>query len=810
MAKINASDINSYIREIGTHKSKLNNGKKAAKEWVRDSLKWIISSKIKDVFGEKDNFLWYSENNLSVIEELKNTLNNLVIPADWDVTYWDLRTSLEDSKKIVDKMLIHLQSVQDQLNAIEWPTEAPIIRIWKNESIDLTKYFESSYIDDLKLTAGSIWDKSMRIKTKSGKTRPLQRKTGSWEVIDINSTDKKLNLKVDKINLPGSLDSIKDYPLEIELDFFVPKTAGGAPDSVAQVQTQKKIKIFIKEPTDVGSVLLEEFFPGKSYWEALNERLDSYYNTNLNKVVKEYIKERIDKSGWSLSDNQKEILMDFIINDDSFLDGDLNKAYTLSSLQWDFPQEVEKNSVWKEGWYKDDIRKLLISSDNFDKKTKEIIKKKLESQKKTHPYLADENIFSEVSKFLNEQSLNSVWNITNNMLPTLFSEFSNKWDVNIRHQNKQKTWYRNSFKNFFKIFSKERKKITDISTNNYFSFFSGNKFDMKDNIDLAGKKVTQNVSVDIKNRNHINANIKTEGDEKIDLEFVWASSIYELITGIMLNKKIWAVNKLYIVFNLYKSFFTKMKEMFGDQDINIWWNVFKISAWDKLNVKVNGKTIFDEDGFRKKEHAGHLQSDISLLARSFNKVMTHQNNNYIKWMTRDSQNKFQIGNKFMRKNLNFNFKTKVDDVDIEYKDKKFYVKKWDEVIRANKIETILSHKAFEWQQIQIMQAIYRSLIETTVDDTKAKHFLEKHHGIGFVVPYKWKKYVVRKDWDKLKFGIIPPWFPPENIDTKNGILKTGMYTPFWEKEVIWNPELASVFVNSLKRYRGKVVFWLKK
>jgi hypothetical protein len=55
---------------------------------------------------------------------------------------------------------------------------------------------------------------------------------------------------------------------------------------------------------------------------------------------------------------------------------------------------------------------------------------------------------------------------------------------------------------------------------------------------------------------------------------------------------------------------------------------------------------------------------------------------------------------------------------------------------------VLSHKVLEGKQIQIMKAVYKEMINTGANNSKAQKLLEKKSGIGFVIKHNSQEYVV--------------------------------------------------------------------
>ena len=801
MGLISKSTLDSNISAINTYAKKLETGNKTNKEWARDSLKWLLETRIKDVFNTDSNFLEYSEDNIAILEDLKILLDNFIVPATGVVDYSSLNIPINEAKEAVNHLLSHINTVHVNTEILEKSEDLPISYTDSTKKINLTKYFDDGFISSLNCnTQATIYSRG---KTKD---KSILLSIWLWKNININSKDLEICLK--KGDIPKSFDSKKDYPLELELDFSVPNTK----HSSAKVQT-KKIRIKIKQPVDSIKINAEKFTSTESHKDAIGSRLDNYYKLNAENIIKWYILDRLNQSWWSLSDTQKDILVDTLYNDSRFLWWDSDLAYSIVDIKNDLPKKMEYDSVWGTDWYRTDLRNLLINTDQFNAKSKEVFLSKLKDKKGDAAFKINDNtINQQVNELIQEQASNSIWNITNWSLPTLLWEFSAKNNRMIRHKNKHKSWFR-WFKKILWIFKwKKRRKLTDIWTNNYFSLLSWTTYDINDTINVAGKKINQNIKIDMNSRNNISASIKVTWDESADFEFAWASSIYELITWILWNEKVWPITKTYLVFNIYKQFFQKMQTLFWEQDIKIWADTYNIKSKDKLIITKNWTDIkFNEDTFRNLESSTDLQKNMTDLAEIFNTTMWANNKNYIKWMTTKKQNKFKIWGERVwrilrkRRNSDFSFKTEVEWVNISYEDRKFTVTyDWEE-IKANNLETILSHKSLEWKQIQIMKAVYKEMLQTTANDPKAQKLLEKKSGIWFVIKHKWTEYVVSTQWWAMRFGKIPAWFPRANIDKKTWILTSGMFTSIDENEILSNPELASTLVRSMRKYRRKWV-----
>lgn len=775
----------------------------------RDDVKWRMES-ISLVLADSDNFLDYSSDSLNLVQEIKSKI-------EWISVDWPITQPIKDAAKLaLDSLIKHLNKVNDAHNNIFEEPKTKIIEIGTTEDVELGNYFDLSTISVANLNIVRPWfvgDKSVDIKDKSWRSIGTRDWSvwWAWERLSFNWD----NLKVNLLDIVGEADAIpswisKDrYPLTVELDLFSDLWWE------ASIKTLPKIKINIKEPVDFVAVLSEFFTGTETYQDALDTRLDNYYNTNSEKIIKEYILERINKAGWTLSDTQKNILVDHMYNDPSFLNWNSALAYTAANLKTDMPNQVKDDSVWWDNWYRDALRTLLINPDQFNIKSKEVFLDKMREKKGIAWFkLNDDDVNKQVNELIQEQASNSIWNITNWALPALFWNFWNKNNTVIRHKNKHKTWFR-GFKKMLWIFKPtKRRKLTDISTNNYFSFMSWTSYNISDEANVAGKKINQNIKLDMNSRNNVSASIKVTWDETADFEFAWASSVYELITWILWNNQVWAVTKTYLVFNIYKQFFQKMQKLFWDQDIAIWGHIYNIQSTDKLIIKQDSNNIFDESQFRNLESATDLQSNMTNLGWYFNLIMWAQNQSFIKGMTTKKQNKFKVWGERVwrvlrkRRNADFKFKTEVEWVNISYEDKKFTVTYEGEEIKANKLETILSHKILEGKQIQIMKAVYKEMINTNAADPKAQKLLEKKSGIGFVIKHNSQEYVVSTQWDKLRFGLIPAWFPRANIDKKTGILKGWMFVSINEDEVLSNPELSSQLIHWLRRYRRKWVRWV--
>ena len=814
MANVKAN-INSTKNKLNESASGLSGTRLTARE---NQVKSSVDT-LHGVLASNTNFLDFSQNTLDLVKELNDTLSWFT-HSSTTVVWFDV--SVNNAKNAVASLLSHVRTVDDAHNNIIDEPSVPTIEIWSTSSINLWEYLDLSKTPATELNLLDPWavfpvwtipSKSVDIKNKD-----LRKIRGSdwsswaaWNRLCINGNNLDVNLGV----IAGQPNAIPawiptdQYPLFVELDLFYNAWWN------AKIKTLPKIKIKIKEPVAQAAVLSRNFTATETYQAAIDGRLNNFYNVNAESIVKEYIWKRIDNAGWNLSDIQKEILIDNIYSDASFLNWDANNAYSMVSLQWFFPDRINDESVGSDNWYENALRKLLINPEQFNNKAKEIILDRLADENKNNAWflIRDELINIEVNNLIQEQALNSIWNITNNSLPTLLSDFSAKDNDLIRHQNKHKKWFR-WFKKLIGIFKwRKRRKLTDISTNNYFSFFSKNTYNISDEVNVAGKKVNQDVKLDINSWNNISASVKVTWDEEANFEFAWASSIYELITWILWNNEVWPVTKVYLTLNIYKQLFNKMHELFWNHNLNIGWDEYKIISKDKLKIDVNWDTVFDEDQFRKLESASDLQNSAINLAEHFNTVMNHQNNLYTKWMTTKNQNKFKIWWERVwrilrkRRNADFNFKTEVEWVQISYEDRKFTVKyEWEE-IKWSKIETILSHKIFEWKQIQIMKAIYKEMLNEASNDPKSQALLKKHSGIWFVVEHEWEEYVVSTHWEKMRFGLIPSWFPRANIDTKRWILKWWMFTSISDDEVLTNPKLASILIRTIKWYRRRWIRW---
>lgn len=785
-------------------------GNSKLSRWERD-----VQSKVTLLTADllvATNFLEYSQENLDLIQELKNKLsiikwhNSSSLPGGFS-------TSMTTSETAIINLEKHIQKVHDSHNNITEEAKIETIEIWKNKNIDLNKHLDLSLTpaSDLELDI-SWWTKVVSIKNKDWNII-ANRNWNIWIGKPLNISWNNLNIDLSSTWILPIGISIDQYPLSVEIELYSKDSSSGT--HRARIQTLPKIKFNIKEAIDTTRVLWDSFTGTETYKQALDSRLSGFHRVHAENIIKEYIWKRIDESGGSLSDTQKNILIDHLYSDSAFLNGDTNNGYDITNFQSNMPDFIAKESVGGDSWYKNDLRKLLINPKEFNTKSKEVFLSKLKDKKNDNTFiLRDEIINQQVNNFIQEQANNSIWNITNNALPVLLSDFSAKNNIAIRHKNEHKRWFR-WWKKMIWIFKwKKKRKLTDISTNNYFSFFSGSNYNISDNIEIAEKKVNQDIKLDINSWNNISASIKISWDEEANFEFAGASSIYELITGILWNTDVWPITKLYLTFNIYKQFFKKMQELFGKEEIIIWGNEYKINSKDKLKVQINWNTVFDEEQFRKLESADDLQRLTKNLAENFNTIMNHNNSNYIKWMTTKKQNKFKIWEeRFLRilrkrRNTDFNFKTEVEWVDISYENKKFTVNYEGEEIKANKIETILSHKILEWKQIQIMKAIYKALLSNIVDDPKAQTLLKKKSGIGFVVEHWWVEYVISTQWGTMKFGKIPLGFPRTNIDKKKWILKWGMFTIIPDNKILTNPELASALINEIKKYRRMWIKWV--
>ncbi len=759
----------------------------------------IMKTYISDTLAATTNFLEYSENNIELLQELQVTLDGLNRAA--------IAPEVAAAKIVITNLLNHVETVKNATDNVKAPEDTPTLYIWTARDVDLTSYFETWVIPSLRLSE-TVWSpKRITIKSPSGGT--WTRNWTTWAGSNLNITWNNLNLNISAWDLPGWLRR-ESYPLTIELDFLSERWAW-----VSRLQTKRKVKINIKEPVNVIGVLWWTFSSTETYRDTLDTRLHNYYNVNAESVIREYILERINKSWWSLSDTQKDILVDYIFNDGGLVNGDTDTVYTAANLQAYFPTRIENESVWGDGGYRDALRNLLINPEQFNTKAKEVFLDRLRNQRNATWFIINDDVINQqVNELIQEQAANSIWNITNNDLPWLFTTLSNRNNTAVRHQNRHRTGFR-WYKKILWIFKwKKRRKLTDISTNNYFSFLSWTSYNINDDIQVAGKKINQDIKLDMNSRNNISASVKVTWDEETNFEFAGASSIYELMTGILWNTEVWPVTKVYLVFNIYKQFYKKMQELFGTQDIIVGWNTYKIDTKDKLKITMNWDNLFDEEQFRKLESSVDLQWYMATLATNFNLIMWTNNQRYVRWMTIRNQNRIKIWDEMVgrilrkRRNADFNFKTEVEWVNISYEDRKFTVNYDGQEIKANRIETILSHKIFEWKQVQIMKAIYREFLHNTAKDPKAQKLLERNSAIGFVVPYDGVDYVVSTQWWEVRFGTIPAWFPTNNVDRRRWLLTGWMYSTISEDEILSNPALASNLIRSLRWYRRQRVRWV--
>jgi len=779
----NLNQINTIDFSVGT----------PAQIATKEASMRAILTNLSTTLWDNANFLEYSDNNLQLLQDLLSslqTINHAGVSAEVATLLW-----------IVNNLISHIENVKNQTDSVIDPTNTPNVYAWVPTTINLTNYFDGSLVWGWNFRLEKPWETNKQVSITTANGRVIRRTWTIWLGNNLN-----INWNNLEINVPPTLFAgltTADQPLTIELEFYVSWWAGRA-----QAQTKSKVKFNIKQQTSVATILAEPFTVTESYENAINNRLNNFYTLNSENILREYILERINNAGWWLSDFQKNILVDHIYNDVWFLWWNPANAYSLANLQAFFPNQIADESVGWDNWYRSALRNVLINPTQFNTKTRDVFLDRLRAQRTNIWFcIRDDLINQQVNEFIQEQALNSVGNITNGLLPWLFTTFSARHNLAVRHQNRHSGGFRGWKKLTWLFKWKTRRKITDISTNNYFSFFAWSDYNISDNINVAGRSINQNIRLNMNSWNNISATINITWDEQANFEFTGANSIYELITLMLWNNQIWATTKVYLIFNIYKQFVQKMQSVFGNHDLIAWWNTYNIVSQPNLLIRENGHDVFNEENFRNLESIDDLEDYLRTLAEHFNTIMTCQNRNYINWMTRKSQNKFKIWGERVgrvlrkRRNEEFTFDTEVEWVRISYENKKFIVNyNWEEIV-ANNLETILSYKILEWKQIQIMKTVYKELIRKEAEDPKAQALLNRRWWIWFIVTVSGQDYVVSTQWWQLRFGMIPVWFPVWNINRNRWIITWWAYLAINENIVLSNPAIASAIIRWLRRYR---------